>query len=239
MLPRRSHGLEGFVLLAALSATAPPLGGCVSAPPYRPPPKPYTYVIGAGDILRIEVFREPALQHDVTVTPDGRISFPLVGSLAVQGSTIQAVADGVAAELVRREELKEPRVHVRLLESRSAQVQVMGEVLRQGPVPFRENMSVTDAVGTAGGPLLAFAKSQDVRVIRGSLDRPQLIAVDLDQVFDGKHPDCYLRPGDIVVVPTRWVTSWDRFISQLLTPLGTVSGATIRAASAGYTVAPP
>src|SRR4051794_33690308 len=58
------------------------LGAGCAGEPVRPeaPTKPFTYLVGAGDVLAVEVFDEAKLQREVVVAPDGRITFPLVGT---------------------------------------------------------------------------------------------------------------------------------------------------------------
>ncbi len=57
------------------------------------------YLLQPGDILEISVWKEPDLQSEVLVQPDGRISFPLVGSVMAKGRTVQAVNSAIAARL--------------------------------------------------------------------------------------------------------------------------------------------
>lgn len=194
-----------------------------------PPRQPYVYTVGPGDVLEIEIWKardsggkEEDLKRPVTVTPDGRISFPLVGSLDVGGKTVQQVAELVRARV--KTTLADPFVEVTLVESKSARIHVMGEVGKQGPIPFREGMSVAEAVSEAG-ILWPTAKTEDIVVLRGALERPTVIEYDLEDVIDGKAKDVYLRPGDIVVLPPKHVTVAARYLGQLLAPLGAITGA--------------
>jgi polysaccharide export outer membrane protein len=200
---------------------------------------PYTYVVGAGDVLAIEVFDEPKLSHEVAVAPDGRITLPLLGQIEVTDRTLPQIADLVAARLVETETIPDPalaKVSVTLKESRSAQVQVWGEVGRQGAIPYRDRLSVVEAIGAVGGPHWGTANTEDVRIVRGALDDPLLIAVDLDNVLLAADKDVFLEPGDIVVVPEKWVTRFDRYLQQLLSPIRNVVGAGQQAA--GLAVSP-
>src|SRR5438045_1917695 len=83
----------------------------------------------------------------------------------------------------------------------------------------RDSMGTADAIALAGGPQWAYAKTTDVRVIRGALTKPQVIPVNLWDVLAGDEKDVYLQPGDIVMVPAKYVTRFDRWITQALAPL--------------------
>ena len=120
--------------------------------------------------------------------------------------------------------LHEPIVTVTLRESHSAQVQVLGEIAKQGRVPYRDDLSVIQAIGEAGGPHWPTANMGSVRVVRGALDDPILFEVDVKNLLKAGEKDLYLEPGDIVVVPAKYVTRFARYIEQLLTPVGVAAG---------------
>lgn len=208
--------LVAFLLLGILS-----MGGCASMPP-APSPRPYTYVVGPNDVLRIEVFGESELSREVTVTPDGFISFPMSGTIKVQDLTIADVATRVQAQLLKV--INNPVVTVTLQVSRSPQVQIVGEVLRQGPVPYYSRLSMVEAVNLAGGVQWPFAKTEACRIVRGPLNNPELIKIDYDDILDASARDVYLEPGDIVVVPAKYVTRFDRYVRQLLSPFTAIVG---------------
>jgi len=182
----------------------------------------YTYTVGADDLLRIEVWKEPDLNREVRIGPDGRLQFPLVGNLLVQDRTLKQVAELVYEKL--RDVLTEPFVTVTLLQSSFARVHVLGEVADQGPQPFHDRMTLVEVLAVADIDWIT-AKTEVVGVVRGSLDDPILIEVNLEDVFVGVEKDVFLRPGDIVVVPPKYVTRFDRFVTQLLAPVRALSGA--------------
>ncbi len=191
-------------------------------------------MVGPGDLLAIEVWKEDELTNDkVVVTPDGYIDFPLTGSIEVMDRTLSEVADRLVDRL--REFIQDPIVTVELKESRSAQVQVYGEVKTQGPVPYRDRLSLVQAIGDAGGPEYRTAKFEAVHIVRGALDEPQLIALDLEYILEGVEKDVFLEPGDIVVVPPKYVTQFDRYVQQLLAPLAVASGTVGAAGGAAIT----
>lgn len=154
---------------------------------------------------------------DVLVPPDGRVSFPLAGTVNASNMTLQELAEALRAKLA--EHLTAPIVTVSLHESRSHQIIVLGEVPRQGPQPYLDHMNIAQAIGLAGGPNWAYAKTEKCAIVRGSLDDPKYIPVDMDDVLDGNEKNVFLQPGDIVIVPAKHVTKFARYTEQLLTPL--------------------
>lgn len=217
--------------LAAAAALVIASAGCIVVTnPIEPPPRaPYEYRVGSGDVLGVEIWKEVDLvRQKVTVMPDGLISFPLAGFIDVSGKTLAEVAEIITQRL--RKYLTEPFVTVTLEESRSVQVQVIGEVARQGAFRYTDNLTLVQVLAQSG-ILWQFAKTEVVAVVRGALDAPQYIPVDLDLVLYGLEKDIWLRPGDIVVVPAKKVTRFDRYVSQLLSPLRAITGGAREAAA--------
>ncbi|WP_225562740.1 polysaccharide biosynthesis/export family protein [Rhodanobacter sp. DHG33] len=109
---------------------------------------------------------------------------------------------------------------------------VLGEVMHPMAIPFKtSDLTLTQALGRAGGLDQNFAKGKAVYVIRGAkniettpatvyqLDASSPAAFALADHFD-------VKPGDVVFVGAAGVTRWNRFFSQVLplaTALGTVS----------------
>ena len=59
------------------------------------------YIIGPGDVLEISVWKEEALTKLVTVLPDGKISFPLIGEAMASGWTVAALKKEIQTRLSR------------------------------------------------------------------------------------------------------------------------------------------
>jgi len=210
--------------------------GCTISKPVDPPKvKPsFVYRVGAGDVLNVEVFDETKLVRQITVSPDGTLILPLAGNIQVTDKTLPEVAELVVLGLIKSERFVDPKllnVTVSLLQSRSAQVTIFGEVGRQGQVPYRDRMSVVDVIAESGGPSWQTAKMEDVKIVRGRLDDPLVMALDLENVMLAADKDIFLQPGDMVVVPPKYVTVMSRYVQQLLSPInslmGTASQATI------------
>ena len=159
------------------------------------------YRLGPGDILGIYIDKHAEDSVDkVTVSPVGRIYFPLLGSLVVVGKTVpqlQEYMTNAVAEFIR-----EPRVTLVLLEAQSAKIGVIGDVKNPGLMVMTRPLRVLDAVTMAGGIL--DTGNQKVSVLRQYEDgRVQVLAADVKKILQGKanpEENLYLRAGDTVVV---------------------------------------
>jgi polysaccharide biosynthesis/export protein len=159
------------------------------------------YRLGPGDIVGIYIDKHPEDSVDkVTVSPVGRVYFPLLGSLAVVGKTVpqlQQYLTNAVAEFIR-----EPRVTLVLLEAQSAKFGVLGDVKNPGLLVMTRPLRVLDAITMAGGIL--DTGSQQVSVLRQYEDgRVQVISADVKKILKGKanpEENLYLRAGDTVIV---------------------------------------
>ncbi|MEZ0230584.1 MAG: polysaccharide biosynthesis/export family protein [Planctomycetota bacterium] len=197
------------VLIAlALLAT-----GCVaySPKPNEANPAPFEFRLGAGDRIGISVWKED-LGLETEIGPDGAISFPLIGRIELSGLTLDEARVQLASRLMTH--IKSPTVTVTLKEMRSKVIHVMGEVSRPGSVPFVRGANVVSAIQAAGSYIPATANMSEVRVIRDRVTTPRVFRVDLEKISAAEDTDMYLEPGDLVYVPPRGITSWNRVIRQ-------------------------
>lgn len=107
------------------------------------------YQIGPNDILNIHVWQEAELTRDVTVMPDGRISFPLIGNILAQGRTVTELKEIITRKL--KKYITAPEVTVIVNASLSRIIYVIGKVDEPGPFPLATDMTVLQALSTAGG----------------------------------------------------------------------------------------
>jgi polysaccharide export outer membrane protein len=157
------------------------------------------YVLGAGDVLEISVWKDPALTRQVVVLPDGTISFPLVGQFAAGGKTIAQLKSAMEKKLVRF--MPEPELSVIVQQVNSLTVYVIGKVNRPGHIPLNRNIDVLQALSMAGG-LNVFADKADIRIFRKTGNQTMVIpfnykAVAEDNLLEG---NIQLQRGDVIVV---------------------------------------
>lgn len=201
-------------LATALRALGLPLllAGCVSSGNVTSgaPPAPASvtddYQIGVDDIVQVSVWRNPELGITAPVRPDGKISVPLVGDVVAGGRTPDAVAKDLQEKLSVL--VREPQVTVIITELRSheylSRVRVTGAVRTPVSIPYRQGMTVLDAVLAAGG-VTEFAAPDRSSLHRKSGDTAQAYGVQLGNILNsGDLSTNYkVAPGDVITVPER------------------------------------
>jgi len=156
------------------------------------------YHLGAGDKLRIEVYKDPQLSQSVQIRPDGKITLPLVGDVVATGMTPIELRDSLAKSLT--EYITNPTVTVIVVEAESAHAFVMGEVTHPGPVQLHGPMTILQALAMAGG-FKEFANTKDVKVLRPKGNGLETLHFNYKDVLSGEAKPFYLKSGDTVIVP--------------------------------------
>ena len=160
------------------------------------------YVIGPGDTLEVFVWRNPDLSVTVPVRPDGKISTPLVEDMVAVGKTPSRLARDVETALGVYVKSPQVNIIVTIPASAFSQVKVIGQVLHPQAVPYRQGMTVIDAVLAVGG-LTQFAAGNRARVVRNVNGKPQEFKIKLAAILNNgdMSQNMALQPGDVVVVP--------------------------------------
>jgi polysaccharide biosynthesis/export protein len=158
------------------------------------------YSLQPGDILEVSVWKEPDLQREVLVRPDGGISFPLVGNVKTKNSTVQDVNKEITTRLAKY--IPDPVVTVSLKQMLGNRVYVVGKVLKPGEFLINRNVDVMQALSMAGG-LNPFADGDEIMILRRINGVQKSIPFRYDSVVEGKDlaQNIVLKPGDVVVVP--------------------------------------
>jgi polysaccharide biosynthesis/export protein len=195
-------GMAVVLLMAALPAMAQDALPEVQAVP----PPVATYRIGVDDVVQVSVWRNPDLSVSVPVRPDGKISVPLIGDVDAGGRHPQDVAEDIKGKLSTY--VRDPQVAVILTELRSheylARVRVTGAVRQPVSLPYRQGMSVLDAVLAAGGTN-EFASADNTRLYRKDGDSVKTFPIKLDRILKKGDLSTNLpvQAGDVVTVPER------------------------------------
>lgn len=159
------------------------------------------YVIGASDMLSVNVWKEPDVSRVIPVRSDGKISLPLVGEIQASGRTPVQLEQEITAKL--KAYISDPEVTVMVQESKSQKFNILGMVSKPGSYPLTSSTTVLDAVALAGG-FRDFAKKKNMYILRkDSLGQPQRIAFNYKDVITGKNPqqNIQLQDDDTIVVP--------------------------------------
>ena len=158
-------------------------------------------MIGAGDVLAINVWKEAEISRVVPVRSDGRISLPLIGELQSGGLTPRQLEAEITKRL--KDYVAEPSVTVVVQEIHSQNINVLGMISRPGSYPLTKTMTVVDAIATAGG-FRDFAKQKSIYVLRQNPDGTQVrLPFNYKEAIKGINPsqNVKLQPGDSIVVP--------------------------------------
>ena len=192
---------------ARLLALALALGGCASTTFPPAPPEiaafDYWYVIGPGDSVNIQVWRNPELSMTVTVRPDGRITGPLVEDIAASGKTPTQLAREM--EKVLSKYVQSPVVTVIVsgfVGPYSEQIRVIGEAARPQALPYRQYMTLLDVMIAVGG-ITDFAAGNKASILRQTDGKKEQLGVRLIDLVRGGDlsANVAMRPGDILVIP--------------------------------------
>lgn len=159
-----------------------------------------TNTLQAGDGFRLEVAFHEDLTQEQTLSSRGTIEFPFIGTVPVAGRSCDVVADEVA-ERLGAGFLRDPTVRCEITEMNSLQVVVSGEVQAPGVFPYRNNLTIVQAVAAAEGLTSDAAKDRLIvtRIVDGETEE---ITVPFQQILNGRAPSLPLWPGDSVFVPS-------------------------------------
>jgi polysaccharide export outer membrane protein len=158
------------------------------------------YTVNPGDVLEVSVWNEEALQKEVRILPDGSVSFPLAGNLLVAGQSVTQIQAVLTEKLSAY--IADPVVNVSVKATEGNTIYVLGQVKQPGQFVLGQPMDVLQALSLAGG-LTAFAKANDIKVIRHIGDKSEAMEFEYNKVADGdKLENNYrLQSGDVVIVP--------------------------------------
>ena len=158
------------------------------------------YVIGPADVLSIDVWKETELSVTVPVRPDGKISLPLVNDIEAAGKTPMALTASLTEKL--KKYFADPRVAVTVKEINSKRVYILGQVARPGAYSLVPQMTVFQALSTAGG-FGQYADLKNVYVLRTQDGKQVKLTFNYKEFVKGKHVEqnIFLQPDDSIVVP--------------------------------------
>jgi len=158
-----------------------------------------TYIIGAEDTLHIAVWKEQDLTATLPVRPDGKISLPLLNDVQAAGLTPQQLADSITEKL--KKFLADPRVTVVVTQINSKRIYMVGEVGHTGAMPMLPNMTVLQALSSAG--LTQFANTKRIYILRTVNGKQEKLPVNYHKLVKGQQieQNYVLQPGDTIVVP--------------------------------------
>ena len=187
------------VLLCGLFAGAQNSGD-KDAPAKEPLPQTNaSYIIGPDDQLHVSVWKEPDLTNTMPVRADGMISLPLLNDVQAAGLTPMQLAASISDKL--KKYITEPHVTVEVTQMNSQRIYVMGEVLHPGAMNRTPDMTVLQALASAG--FTQFANTKGIYVLRTESGKQSKLPVNYKKLVKGEdmQQNYVLKPGDTIVVP--------------------------------------
>lgn len=155
------------------------------------------YVLSAGDVISISVFGFPELElKDIAVRTDGKIAYPLIGEIKVEGLTPGDLTRKIGEELSAF--YVEPRVTVNVTKARTTQVCVLGEVARPGIYELGKNHTLLDAISAASGWTRDAAKSSVYIVRKNQKGEPLKVNIIALLKKGDMSKNYVINEGDIV-----------------------------------------
>lgn len=149
------------------------------------------YVLGTGDVLRINVFGQQELTGEFKVNSKGDISFPLINDVPAAGFTAGELEQSIAQKL-DPEYIVDPQVSIEVLNYRA--VYVLGEVQQPGRFEYAPDMTALQAIAAAGG--YTYRANEDTaeltRHVKGAIKTFTINQTTM------------IKPGDTIVVKRRW-----------------------------------
>jgi polysaccharide export outer membrane protein len=198
----------GFVLfMAALLAVMPSAGASeTAAKEISPPPATSSattvkdYLIGAGDVLGLEVWKDPNLTRTLVVLTDGKVNIPLIGEVSVANRTIADVKKELEERISRF--VPSPVLTLEVKQCNSLFIYVLGRVNNPGRTCMVSTVNVLQALAIHGG-LNPFAKRDRIKIFRSENGKQRIIPFDYDEVTKDERVDLNidLMRGDVIFVP--------------------------------------
>ena len=157
------------------------------------------YALGPADIIHVSVWKNADLSQTVTVGPDGFVSLPLLGDVHVAGLTTKQLSSSLSAKLSSY--VVSAQVTVSVVEIRSRQIFVTGQVGKPGAYSLIVPITVLQVIAQAGG-LTTFADRKKILILRPSNSQVERLRFNYTSAINGDaRQNINLQPGDTVIVP--------------------------------------
>ena len=168
--------------------------------PEKPDMASDSYLIGIGDVLKIDTWKEEDLSFDeVRVRNDGKITFPLLDDIQAAGRTTMDLKTEIETKL--NDFVEAPTVTITLVAAISQRYYVLGEVVEVGEYPLYKKLTIVQAFALAKG-FTEWASKDEIILFRRENDAEKVIKIDYDDIAKGNLVnDIVLQADDIIIVP--------------------------------------
>ena len=208
-----THSTMSLALLTTVNIALPSVSMAQKKPVKSTSSIVTDYLLGGGDLIRVNVFEVPEYTGEYQIPPGGAINMPLIGSVPVSGLTTEQASDTIAKRYSRF--LKRPLISVNLLSPRPINVFVAGEVTRPGAYtlslqggagnnPGVQYPTVLAALTIAQGVTLAADVTQVQLRRKVGRSGEQTVSLNLKELTQTGRisQEITLRDGDTIIVPT-------------------------------------
>lgn len=182
-----------FLLFVVLAIAGICAGLSVQASAQTPPSASSAegYILGPNDRIRLKVYGEADITGEYEIDNGGKVSIPLAGHIKAAGTTTRQLEKAIASALAKGI-VRDPRVNVEIAQYRP--YYILGEVKKSGEYPYRNGLTVLDAVASAGG-FTYRANENKVYLRRAGAGAEEILPLDAPvPVF----------PGDNIRIPERY-----------------------------------
>lgn len=158
------------------------------------------YLIGPGDVLNINVWKEPDLSLETSVVRiDGKITFPLLDDIKAQGLTTMELKEIIQKGLA--DYVEAPLITVTLADPGSQKFYILGEINNTGEYPIMKNLTILQAFALAGG-FTEWASKKEIILFRKHGGREEVIRVNYKDIIKGDFKNNIpIRADDTIIVP--------------------------------------
>ncbi|MCK5686063.1 polysaccharide biosynthesis/export family protein [bacterium] len=181
----------------------------------REAPPQKEFVLGLGDTILINVWRNEDLKRTIKIGPSGKIYVPLIGEIEARGLTVTQLRNKLIQGFA--DYIKEPYVDISLVSVTSQKIHILGEVNNPGTIIIQEPLRLWEVIANAGG-LTNNANQERVLIIRNdnNVVQTKVIELNLDNMLNhGVNGQVtYVNAGDVVYIAEIKLASFERFMSR-------------------------
>jgi polysaccharide export outer membrane protein len=187
-------------MFVCFSVALASVGWCEEEDPIPENTSSGEYLVGAGDLIEIVVWKNPDVSGEFRIRPDGKFSMPLVGDIVAIGMTTDIISIQVEKKL--QIFIESPYVSTIVIETTSNRIYILGEVKKSGAYPIDSSLTVLQALALAGG-FTEFADRSELLLVRGSGADQQKFVINYTGIVKSTADEgiMVLKRGDTLVVP--------------------------------------
>ncbi len=201
-------------LPAAPTPAVAPVVAPAPAPVFEAPSQPRAggalasgendYVLVVGDVIELNIFREPDLATQATIARDGTVQLPLIREVQLAGRSIREAREALRS-LYDTSYLVDPQVFLNVIKYAQRKFTIMGQVARPGSYELQggERIDLLEAVGLAGG-FTRIANRGRVIIQRREGEAVTAIKANAKRMADGREVPVEVQPGDVITVSESW-----------------------------------